>query len=1188
MAKRESLLPRLFLSGTLVPVLLLIAFLFWFLGSTAGAQWLLGEIPGLRTGPVEGSFWTGISVHQLEYQHGRTRIHAGFCGWKIHPLDLLVGKIALSGFRLQNADIFLPAPPPGTSPFTLRWPDLPLWTRMFSLEIAEASLTKVTFIQRQRPAVHLDKVRWKMVAWQHGQIEISGLSARTSQGEGVLTAQASWWTRSVQLHARWTMEPANRTATMALNWKAMPQEGYGGTTAVTWSSAQETLALHTLADISPYALRLSDIRLQAPPLKKTALGNLTVLLPAHKGDRYRLSSSWTGLVPPGLPGGLARKPLSLQIGGTGTLAHYSGHVTLGTTSSANQIEGQFNGTGKGLKAELHGQIFSGSLLPSSLRLDWRTGRIAAQGRIAARNIPVSLIYRGIPGQVSADAVFTAAQQQKRWSGDLQVTLLHSLLYHQPLEGKIDAVFGNRGWNLQNAVFTGPGLRARAQGSLRRGLDFRSTVSNWQGILPSARGSTHLAGQVRQGSSGWTGYLTFRGTRLQYRGFSINRVRLDAALQGNRSLDAQLSARKIAISGLKFGLQVQVLGQLGHPQFQLTAVQQRNVLSLSGQALRGPGLWSAAIQQLSLKTAKYGPWTMEKPASAIWRGGALSIKGFRIRGPGSARLHFGGSYAPRSRSATVQFHVRSLPLDFHDQALNAGIQGLWNIRLDGQCQGICSLESQWDASGLALVWHMAHEQKHLAIPQFSGNMAWTASGLAGQSLTRISGNLGQLSLQFSSPAKLRLPWKFPSSAPLHVRLKGSLPGQLFARLPTGNLHIDPQGAIDLTLGLTGTLGSPQWQGQADFSNLGLYIPQAGLHVQDLHGHVTGKGSQLVLEDLGARSGGGNLQATGTLHWHHGYQFQAHVTGSRFLAINLPQVQAAVNPNLQVTGTAGSVHISGTIQTSRLRILGTDFGGAQPSGDVVFVKNVHRPPTSTALSADIRVSLGRDSRVLIGGLHAGLAGSLHMLLRPGGQPMLHGTLRMVNGKYQIYGNTLHFERGNIHFSGPPNAASLDVLALRTIKPTDSFAVDNQPVKAGVDVTGTLSHPNVSLYSIPSMPQNDIFSYLVLGTSSSGLQSQSSLLSAAAGQLFSAGRAAVFGQGLNSTGIDFGVSSNGQSGLSNDMVRLGRYITPNLYFSVGQAIIGQGTIARLRYRISRHIEIQTEGGTQNGANLFYRIDF
>ena len=1187
MAARKSLLPRFFLSGVLLPVLLFATLLFWLLASTAGARWLLGEIPGLQAGQVEGSFWTGLSVHHLEYRQRSTRIRARFCSWKIHPLDLLLGKIALSGFRLENMDIVLPSPPPSTTPLAFRWPDLPLWTRIFTVESTDASLTRVTFQQGRQPAVQLENAQWKMAAWRQGQVEISGFAAKTSRGEGALTAQAFWWTRSIRLAARWTMEPSRRTATVALKWKAMPKEGYGGPTAVTWSSSQETIKLHMLADVSPYALHLSDIRLQAPPLKKTALGNLSVLLPSRKGGNYHLASDWTGLAPPGLPGALAGKLLSLQISGTGTVDHYSGHATFGTASPGSRIAGLFDGTGKGLKIGLHGQILSGSLLPSTLYLDWTHG-IAVHGRLMARNIPVSLIHQGIRGQLSGDVALSAAQHQSQWAGHLRITLLPSLLYHQPLEGKVDAVFGGHGWDLRNVLLTGPGIRVGAQGNLRSGLDFQSAINSWQGILPGAHGSTRLAGQILKGSSGWSGYITFQGTQLQYRSFSAHRILLAAALQGNHRLNAQLSAKKVAVYGRKLDLQTQVLGHLDHLLFRLRAVQQKNVLTLSGQAVRRSGLWSATFQQLSLKMAESRPWTLEKPASVTWQKGIITLGGVRIRGPGGAHLHFGGSYAPQGHSATVQIHLRSMPLDFHDNALNAGIRGLWNVRLDGQCQGICSMESQWNTTGLALVWHAAGIRKQLAISRFSGNLAGTASGLAGQGLIQMSGALGHLALQFSSPATLRLPWKFPGSAPINAQLKGSLPGQFFARLPTGSLHIDPQGGMDLTLGLTGTLGSPQWLGQADLRNLGLYIPQAGLHVQDLHGHLTGKGSQLVLENLGARSGEGSLQATGTLGWLHGYHFQAHVTGSRFLAINLPQVQAAVNPNLQVTGAAGSVHIAGTIQTSRLRILGTDFGGAQPSGDVVFVKNVHRPPTGTALSADIRVSLGRDSRVLIGGLQAGLAGSLHMLLEPGGQPVLDGILRMVNGKYQIYGNTLHFERGNIHFSGPPTAASLDVLALRTIKPSDSFAVDNQPVKAGVEVTGTLSHPSVSLYSIPTMSQNDILSYLVLGTSSSGLQSQSTLLSAAAGQLLSAGRAAVIGQSLNSTGIDFGVSSNGQSGLSNDMVRLGHYITPNLYFSIGQAIIGQGTIARLRYRISRHIEIQTEGGTQNGANLFYRIDF
>lgn len=197
-------------------------------------------------------------------------------------------------------------------------------------------------------------------------------------------------------------------------------------------------------------------------------------------------------------------------------------------------------------------------------------------------------------------------------------------------------------------------------------------------------------------------------------------------------------------------------------------------------------------------------------------------------------------------------------------------------------------------------------------------------------------------------------------------------------------------------------------------------------------------------------------------------------------------------------------------------------------------------------------------------------------------------MVNGHYDIYGHSLDFERGSINFHGAASQANLDVLAVRTIKNSDSFAVDNTPVKAGVQVTGTLQVPQVNLYSNPSMSQADILSYLLLSTPSSGLGNQDELLSAAAGTLFSASRAALFGNSLSNSGIDVGVTSNGQQGLSGAMVTLGHYLTPDLYLSVGQSVMGNGTVARLRYRVSKHIELQTENGTQNGANIFYRIDF
>ena len=215
-------------------------------------------------------------------------------------------------------------------------------------------------------------------------------------------------------------------------------------------------------------------------------------------------------------------------------------------------------------------------------------------------------------------------------------------------------------------------------------------------------------------------------------------------------------------------------------------------------------------------------------------------------------------------------------------------------------------------------------------------------------------------------------------------------------------------------------------------------------------------------------------------------------------------------------------------------------------------------------------------------------------------------MIKGRYRTYGVNLEIVRGRLFFAGGAiNRPSIDVLALRSIG----------DIRAGVTVTGTLQRPITRLYSEPAMPDVDVLAYIVLGHPLGSSGEQVSLLTQAAGALLRSGQAAVLQEqiknylGLSTLEIQGGVGGTNsamgykplqvtppgalpatqQPGITETVLTVGKYLTPQLYFSYGKSLFTGNSIFRLRYDFYKNWQIETQtGGGESGADLYYKLEF
>jgi translocation and assembly module TamB len=149
---------------------------------------------------------------------------------------------------------------------------------------------------------------------------------------------------------------------------------------------------------------------------------------------------------------------------------------------------------------------------------------------------------------------------------------------------------------------------------------------------------------------------------------------------------------------------------------------------------------------------------------------------------------------------------------------------------------------------------------------------------------------------------------------------------------------------------------------------------------------------------------------------------------------------------------------------------------------------------------------------------------------------------------------------------------------------------------------------------MQDMDILAYIVLGHPLGSSAQQASLLTMAASALLTSRQSEdLLGQiknrlGVSTLEISSGTAtSNGRMGykpikvapvgtqaansaesVSQTMLVVGKYLTPNLYVSYGRSIFTGGNLFFLRYNLSKNWQVESQTGQESGVDIYYKIEF
>lgn len=451
--------------------------------------------------------------------------------------------------------------------------------------------------------------------------------------------------------------------------------------------------------------------------------------------------------------------------------------------------------------------------------------------------------------------------------------------------------------------------------------------------------------------------------------------------------------------------------------------------------------------------------------------------------------------------------------------------------------------------------------------------------------------GQLQLQLADDSRLH--WEGVLSRAdqqaewgIESNLTGQLTNPEFIKEISSEIS-EIEGLIELSGEVSGLLSGPrvsvslkQDQGFLKLTRMGTRIEQLQLTINS-HTDLT-KVYELNLSGRHLLSNEqGRLNLQGSLDINQPWVFKGQLTGQQFRVINLPELSLDISPELRVEASEQSATITGQVDLpyGHVVIKSLPPEAINNSNDLVVIRDEPDDSNSTGtypVMLDVRARITDVLKLDVIGLQANLTGALQIKQGASQQPQGHGELSLQEGTYQIYGQKLNIETGDLYFSGPLDNPRLNIIASR------KATVD--AVKAGVKLGGTVDNLQSELFSEPAMTDVEKLAYIMTGQGiNAGGELDSESLKQTAILLGLSQSSPIFNQIQQQFGIDvLTVKRNGPK--SESVIEAGKQISDRLYVSYNQGLFNRLGFWVLKYRINQYLNLQSTQGEDQSVELVY----
>lgn len=715
--------------------------------------------------------------------------------------------------------------------------------------------------------------------------------------------------------------------------------------------------------------------------------------------------------------------------------------------------------------------------------------------------------------------------------------------------------------------------------------------------------THAEGQLRTGGGGFAGTVNLSGGGLSgslafapvdgaqkieahlaangvnFPGaLAVRSGRLDGTIllaDGRTSLDGVVNARGVELSGVTIA-RLAANGRL---------INGAGEIRVAFAGRRGADFEFTTVAQVSPDEIRLtGRGEVDRKPLVLEEAAVLTRldDGWRLA---PTRISFGGGRAVVSGNSgsrpTVQAQLQSMPLS----VLNIASPGL---DLNGRATG--NLEYAWKGeragkldlkvrglsrSGLVL----ASEPIDVAIAAvLTGNNAGLRAVAVsdGKTIGRAQARFAPLG---NGPVMSEL-----MSAPMLAQLRYQGPADTLWRL-SGIEIFDLTGPAAIGADVGGTLANPVISGSLRTQNARLESAVTGTVIQNLETQGRFDGSRFIFSKLSGRTpGGGTVTGSGTVTFSDARTLlNLDFDAQKARLLNRDDIAATVTGPLQVRSSGNGGTISGNLHLDK-----GSFTLGQASSAAAVLKldvrhsgldqeDVIEAEQLNPWRLDVDVA-GGDLSVRGLGIRSTWTTDMHV----GGAanaPAFTGRADLVRGDFEFAGRTFRLERGVIRFRGenPPNPL-LDIRAEAQVQGLD----------ATIMVRGTGLTPEISFASVPQLPQDELLSRILFGTSITNLSAPEALQLASAVAALNSGTGSL--DPINSIRSAVGLDrlrilpadiATGQK----TAVAAGKYLTRKVYVEV----ITDGreySATRVEYQVTRWLSLLSTLSTIGRASANVRV--
>jgi len=430
----------------------------------------------------------------------------------------------------------------------------------------------------------------------------------------------------------------------------------------------------------------------------------------------------------------------------------------------------------------------------------------------------------------------------------------------------------------------------------------------------------------------------------------------------------------------------------------------------------------------------------------------------------------------------------------------------------------------------------------------------------------------------------------SNARLFAQLRYSGPADTLWRL-TGVELFDLSGPVAIGADVTGSAANPVIRGVVQASGARIESATTGTVLTNVQASGRFGGSRLVIDRFAADAGkGGRVSGAGQFDFAaaHGLGLDLRLQADHAVMIDRDDIGATVSGPLTFTSDGSGGRIAGEVvlDKSRYRLGQATAASAVPQLNIREINlpdgddEVARPTAPWTLAINARA----PNQVIVSGL--GLTSEWSANLQIAGQPdnpTITGRATLIRGDYEFAGRQFELARGIIRFAGevPANPA-LDIEA----------NADSTGLNASIRVTGYALKPEIGFTSTPALPEDELLSRLLFGTSITNLSAPEALQLAAAVAALQNG-----GNGLNpinavrrAAGLDRLriLPADPQTGQGTS-IAAGKYVTRQLYAEI--VTDGQGYSAtQVEFQVTRWLSLLSSISTlgRQSANVRVSKDY